>query len=122
MDAILIIPFLEDSGEEYLDMVALLIIPFLEDSGEEYLDMDAILINPYLGDSGEEYLDMDAYMGPQEYSMCQPVYDSEEYSHSEVIHFYHVFWVLLIFLYLYGKVILRASKKLDSNFIIPYFV
>jgi len=95
-------------------MDAILIIPFLEDSGEEYLDMDAILINPYLGDSGEEYLDMDAYMGPQEYSMCQPVYDSEEYSHSEVIHFYHVFWVLLIFLYLYGKVILRASKKLDT--------
>ena len=25
-------------------------------------------------------------MNPQEYGMCQPVYDSEDYSHSEVIN------------------------------------
>ena len=44
----------------------------------------SIYISIYLGESGEEYIDLDGYMGPQEYSMCQPIYDSEEYSHSEV--------------------------------------
>ena len=73
----------------------------MEDSGKEYLDMDSILINSYLGDSGEEYLDMDAYMGPQEYSMCQPVYDSEEYSHSEVIHFLCFLGLINIFIFIW---------------------
>ena len=92
-------------------MDAILINPYLGESGEEYLDMDAILINPYLGESGEEYLDMDAYMGPQEYSMCQPVYDSEEYSHSEVFHFYHNFWVLLRFLFFIWKGFFKSVEE-----------
>merc|ERR1740128_1460798 len=51
-----------------------------EEEGGHYDEYD---INYVSGESGEEYIEEDAYMNPQEYGMCQPVYDSEDYSHSE---------------------------------------